>query len=98
MTHARSFANQLRMDPNVTPGMIVRAADAIDLLMDIIESQRNVTPEPLSDDSIPAASYELANRHPRLVFYLDEWVHAARGAPAARCWALVEAYLLEHLK
>lgn len=40
MNSARQFATQLRTDPNVTTAMIVRAADAIDLLLDIIEGQR----------------------------------------------------------
>lgn len=52
MTHARKFAMQLRTDPNVTSAMIVRAADAIDLLMDIIEGQRGkATPATASEVS-----------------------------------------------
>lgn len=37
---ASSFAYELRMSPNITPAMIVRAADTIDTLLEVIALQR----------------------------------------------------------
>lgn len=50
MNHTRAFAMELRTAAEVTPAMIVRAADHIDTLMDVIEAQRGpVTPAPSLD-------------------------------------------------
>lgn len=46
MNHTRAFALELRTAAEITPAMIVRAADTIDTLLDVIEAQRGpaVTP------------------------------------------------------
>jgi hypothetical protein len=40
MNHTRAFSLELRTAAEITPAMVVRAADHIDTLMDVIEMQR----------------------------------------------------------